>query len=103
MQNNEKLEEIAMLIIANSGEARSRCFSALKEAKKGEFEAAKELIKEAEESLHTAHESHRELLKMDANGDVAQMTVLLAHAQDHMMSSELAKELIEEMILLYQR
>ena len=64
----EKLEEIAMMIIANSGQARSDAFAALQEAKKGNFEDAEKLLKEAEESLQTAHESHRELLKMDASG-----------------------------------
>lgn len=47
----EKLEEIAMMIIANSGQARSDAFAALQEAKKGNFEDAEKLLKEAEESL----------------------------------------------------
>ena len=94
----EKLEEIAMMIIANSGLARSDAFAALQEAKKGNFEDAEKLLKEAEESLQTAHESHRELLKMDA-----QVSILLCHAQDHLMGSALALDLIREMIVLYQK
>ena len=43
----EKLEEISMMIIANSGAARSSSFAALGEAKKGNFEEADELIKKA--------------------------------------------------------
>ena len=77
----EKLEEIAMMIIANSGQARSDAFAALQEAKKGNFEDAEKILKEAEESLQTAHESHRELLKMDASGEVTQVSILLCHAQ----------------------
>ena len=50
------------------------------EAKKGNFEDAEKLLKEAEESLQTAHESHRELLKMDASGEVTQVSILLCHA-----------------------
>ena len=91
----EKLEEIAMMIIANSGQARSDAFAALQEAKKGNFEDAEKLLKEAEESLQTAHESHRELLKM--------VSILLCHAQDHLMGSALALDLIREMIVLYQK
>ena len=97
----EKLEEIAMMIIANSGQARSDAFAALQEAKKGNFEDAEKLLKEAEESLQTAHESHRELLKMDASGEVTQVSILLCHAQDHLMGSALALDLIREMIVLY--
>jgi len=95
----EKLEEIAMMIIANSGQARSDAFAALQEAKKGNFEDAEKLLKEAEESLQTAHE----LLKMDASGEVTQVSILLCHAQDHLMGSALALDLIREMIVLYQK
>ena len=98
----EKLEEISMMIIANSGAARSSSFAALEEAKKGNFEEADELIKKADESLQTAHESHRELLKMDATGEVDKVGILLCHAQDHLMGSALAEDLIKEMILLYK-
>ena len=98
----EKLEEISMMIIANSGAARSSAFAALAEAKKGNFEEADALLKSAEESLQVAHESHRELLKMDASGEVEKVSILLCHAQDHLMGSTLAEELIGEMIFLYR-
>lgn len=100
---DEKLEEIAMMIIANSGAARSAYFEALGKAKSGDMEKAGEMLKTADESLQVAHESHRELLKMDAKGDVEKVSILLAHAQDHLMGSALAGDLIKEMILLYQK
>ena len=74
-----------------------------KNQQKGNFEDAEKLLKEAEESLQTAHESHRELLKMDASGEVTQVSILLCHAQDHLMGSALALDLIREMIVLYQK
>ena len=98
----EKLEEIAMMIIANSGQARSDAFAALQEAKKGNFEDAEKLLKEAEESLQTAHESHRELLKMDASGEVTQVSILLCHAQDHLMTTLLLKDIIGTLIDVYR-
>ncbi|MCI8461647.1 MAG: PTS lactose/cellobiose transporter subunit IIA [Lachnospiraceae bacterium] len=99
---NEKLEELAMLIIANSGAARSAAFEALEQAKKGNSESADKLLKSAGESLQEAHEAHRCLLQMDAAGQVPQMSVLLCHAQDHLMGSALAQDLIQEMITLHQ-
>lgn len=99
---NEKLEEIAMMIIANSGAARSNAFAALQEAKKGNMTEADELMKSSEVSLQVAHESHRELLKMDATGEVDKVGILLCHAQDHLMGSALAGDLIKEMIELYK-
>lgn len=98
----EKLEEISMMIIANSGAARSSSFAALNEAKQGNFQEAEELLKSADASLQIAHESHRELLKMDATGEVDKVGILLCHAQDHLMGSDLAEDLIKEMIDLYK-
>lgn len=98
----EKLEEISMMIIANSGAARSGAFAALAEAKQGNFTVADELLKMADEKLQIAHESHRELLKMDATGEVEKVSILLCHAQDHLMGSALAGDLIKEMICLYR-
>lgn len=100
MQDNEKLEEIAMLIIANSGAGRSSAFGALEAAKKGEFGKADELLETAENQLHDAHEAHRQLLKMDSRGEISQVTILLTHAQDHLMTSVLAKEMITEIVAL---
>lgn len=103
MENNEKLEEIAMMIIANSGEARSESFNALSEAEKGNFDEADRLLAKADDDLRIAHNSHSELLKLDCSGEIETMSVLLAHAQDHLMTSSLAKDLIKEMIVLYKR
>jgi len=39
---------------------------------------------------------------MDAKGQVDSVSILLCHAQDHLMGSALAGDLIKEMILLYK-
>ncbi len=98
----EELEEISMLIIANSGAARSAAFEALQAAKKGDFAQADQCMENAQKSLQEAHESHRKLLQMDAKGEVENVSILLCHAQDHLMGSALANDLIKEMILLYR-
>lgn len=99
---NEELEEIAMTIIANSGAARSAAFEALQKAKNKEFDDAEALLKSADDSLQVAHEAHRKLLQLDAKGEVTSVSILLCHAQDHLMGSALAKDLIREMVFLYQ-
>ena len=95
----EKLEEIAMMIIANSGQARSDAFAALQEAKKGNWELVEPRIKEGEQFYRQAHEQHGEILLKE----VTQVSILLCHAQDHLMGSALALDLIREMIVLYQK
>ena len=103
METDEKLEDIAMLIIANSGAGRSSSFAALEAAKAGDFTKAEALMAEADGQFHTAHEAHRELLKMDSRGEVDRVSILLAHAQDHLMASTLAQELKREIILLHKK
>jgi PTS system cellobiose-specific IIA component len=89
-----------MGIIANAGAARGAAFNALAEAKKYNFAKAKELLKSSDDYAHEAHVKHSELLTMYANGEIEQSDLLIAHAQDHLMCAELAKELIFEVIEL---
>ena len=96
------LEETAMQIIANAGDERSKAFGALEAAKKNDFVKAKELLAEADKAGITAHKVQFELLTRFANGEKIEENVFLAHAQDHVMCSQLAHELINELVVLYQ-
>mgnify|MGYP003504939082 FL=1 len=96
------LEETAMQIIANAGQERSKAFEALQAAKKNDFVKAKQLLDEASTAGNTAHKVQFELLTSFANGEKIEENVLLAHAQDHVMCSQLANELINELVILYQ-
>ena len=105
MENNSEnsaMDMVSMTIIAKSGDARSMAFGALEAAKEGDFEKADELMKKSKESATLAHKAQTELLVNEANGEHAEVNVLLVHAQDHLMTSMLASELIQEIILLYK-
>lgn len=97
-----KLEEVVLNIIIHSGNAKSLCFDALGEAKKRNIERSKELIKEAKNEFLNAHRIQTEMLQGEANGDKTEVSLLMVHAQDHLMSSSLAMDLIEEMIEMYE-
>lgn len=96
------LEMISMQIIAGAGDAKGLIFDALEEAKKGNFEQAKEFVKQSEEASKNAHKAQMDLLVAQANGDIGAVDVLLVHAQDHLMTTLLAQELIKEIIRLYE-
>ncbi len=102
MENFKDCTDIAMVLIAHSGDARSMAFGALQEAKQGNYDVAKELMKKAEESSVLAHQAQTDLLIQEANGERADINVLLIHSQDHLMTSMLAMELIQEIIELHQ-
>ena len=95
------MELVAMEIILHSGNARSEAFQALKLAKEGKIEEAKEALKVAKEESLKAHKVQTNLIHEEARGNKAEIGLLLVHAQDHLMTSMLAKDLIEEMIDLY--
>lgn len=95
-------ESIAMSLIAHSGDARSAAFQALAAARNHDYEKAEQLLEESKKSSVEAHKAQTELLFAEASGKKTELNVLLVHAQDHLMTSMLAQELIAEMIHLYK-
>lgn len=98
-----ELEEAVMTIIVNAGHARSLCFEALRAARKGNVDEAKDRLREADDYSRLAHQMQTRLIEQDAGEGRQPMTLIMVHAQDHLMTSLLARELSEEIIHLYQR
>ncbi|WP_164845839.1 PTS lactose/cellobiose transporter subunit IIA [Enterobacter hormaechei] len=97
------LEEAVMEIIVNAGQSRSLCFEALHAARQGNLDEAKSLLREADGYARQAHKMQTKLIEPDAGEARQPMTLIMVHAQDHLMNSLLARELSEEIIHLYQR
>lgn len=53
--------------------------------------------------LSQGHGPHTDLVQKEAAGEDAKMSLILAHAEDQMMSTEAFKVLAEEMIELYKK
>ena len=92
-----------MQLIAAAGDAKGCAFEALTEANDGNFEKAEELLKQATAATLPVHKQQMELITATAQGEEVPIDVLLVHAQDHLMNSELAQDLIRELITLYKR
>ncbi|MCM7550240.1 PTS lactose/cellobiose transporter subunit IIA [Enterobacter hormaechei] len=97
------LEEAVMEIIVNAGQSRSLCFEARHAARQGNLDEAKSLLREADGYARQAHKMQTKLIEQDAGEARQPMTLIMVHAQDHLMNSLLARELSEEIIHLYQR
>ena len=97
------LEEAVMEIIVNAGQSRSLCFEALHAARQGNLDEAKSLLREADGYARQAHKMQTWLIEQYAGEARQPMTLIMVHAQDHLMNSLLARELSEEIIHLYQR
>lgn len=93
---------ICFELICNVGDARSSFIQAIQEAKNGNYEAAEALIKAGEESFAKGHEVHGKLVQKEAAGESTQVSLLLVHAEDQMMSAETFKILCTQFIDLYK-
>lgn len=99
----ENHEESLLNIIVNSGEAKSLAFESIQLAKNGEWAAADEKLSEAKQVQLQAHHAQTELLVQEANGEQTPFSMLLIHAQDHLMNSITFVDLSKEIVELYRR
>ncbi len=99
----QDLEEVVMGLIINSGQARSLAYAALKKAKEGDFEQAHNLMAESRLSLNEAHRVQTKLIEDDQGEGKTKVSLVLVHAQDHLMTSMLARELVTELIELHEK
>ncbi|WP_334074823.1 MULTISPECIES: PTS lactose/cellobiose transporter subunit IIA [Paenibacillus] len=91
-------EQTVMQIIASSGEARSLSLKAVRIAREGKLEEAEELVKQAKEKLKDAHKVQTKLIQAEGRGEKTEVTMLMIHAQDHLMNALTVRELIVELI-----
>ena len=89
-------------IVALSGDARTKLLNAVKKAKDGERDAARALVDEAQGLLNDAHTAQTDLLTAEARGEVTSPTVLLVHAQDHLMTTMLLRDVIDALMDIYR-
>ena len=97
------MEEIILNIIMHSGEARSCSLEAISLAKTGNFDKAKELIIKADEELGYAHNSQTSLIQGEASNDKIEFSLLLIHAEDHLMTTMTFKDLAIELIYIHEK
>ncbi|MFJ8512629.1 PTS lactose/cellobiose transporter subunit IIA [Lysinibacillus xylanilyticus] len=97
------LMESIMGLIVHSGNTRSECMEAIQLAKSGQIQEAKEKIQLANDALIEAHHSQTALLSQEARGEKVEVSMLLIHAQDHLMNAITFRDLATEMIELYER
>ncbi|CNI18710.1 N,N'-diacetylchitobiose-specific phosphotransferase enzyme IIA component [Yersinia aldovae ATCC 35236] len=100
---SDALENVVMGLIINAGQARSLAYKALKSAKTGDFVQADELMAQSRLALNEAHLVQTQLIEADQGEGKTKVTLVLVHAQDHLMNAMLARELIVELIELHQK
>ncbi|MDO4593835.1 MAG: PTS lactose/cellobiose transporter subunit IIA [Tissierellia bacterium] len=100
--NKKDVAMIGFEIVAFSGDARSKLLEALKLAKQKDFEGADQLVKKANECLVDAHNSQTEMLTLESRGEDVELGFIMVHAQDHLMTTLLLKDLIYTLMDIYK-
>ena len=100
--NREEAQMVAFQLISYAGDAFSSFFKADEKARNGEFDEADELIKKGESELTNAHNAQTELLAKEAQGKDIEYSIMLVHAQDHLMTTIMYERVAKEFITLYK-
>jgi PTS system cellobiose-specific IIA component len=95
-------EQVIFGIITISGEAKSTAYEALRAAKREDFQNAQEKMTEVDRILSGLHTQQMELIQKEAKGEQTEFSVLLVHALDIMMDSLSVRDLVKELIEIYQ-
>ncbi|KHF29278.1 Oligo-beta-mannoside-specific phosphotransferase enzyme IIA component [Anoxybacillus sp. BCO1] len=95
-------EQISFQLILHSGNARSKIIEAVRQYREGKAEDAERLLDEAEHDLSEAHHIHFHMIQKEAAGQRTEFSLLMMHAEDHLMSTMAMKELVKELIVLFK-
>lgn len=95
--------EVIMQLIVHGGTARSKAMEAIRYAKEGDIAKANELIIEATDALEQAHDFQSELIQNEADGNKVEISLLMVHAQDHLMNAMTIKDLAKEFVDMYEQ
>jgi PTS system cellobiose-specific IIA component len=97
------LEQEIFTIILHTGNARGFAYEALEAAESFDFDKADLLLNQADEELGKAHQTQTKLIQAEMNGVAFEKTLLLIHAQDHLMTAMSEQKLIERMIRVVKK
>ncbi|WP_160673286.1 PTS lactose/cellobiose transporter subunit IIA [Clostridium sp. C8-1-8] len=99
----QEMEMVTIEIVAYAGDARTCYVQALNAANAGDFDKASALVTEGNGLIAEAHKVQTKMLQMEASGEAVEVGFLTVHAQDHLMTVVLLRDIISNFIELYKR
>ncbi|GAA0123988.1 PTS lactose/cellobiose transporter subunit IIA [uncultured Clostridium sp.] len=97
------MENIIFKLISYSGEAKSFSMESISHAKAGNFKEAERCLELADKSLEEAHKEQTKLIQSEARDEKVEITLLMVHAQDHLMNAITVKDLAVEFMDMYKK
>lgn len=98
-------EQEILMMISSSGDSKAKAFQALQMVKTGDYKKARELLAEAKKADIEAHNVQTAMISAALNADESDsesISLLMVHAQDHYMTAQLARDLIEELVDVFE-
>jgi PTS system cellobiose-specific IIA component len=100
---SEEMELLIMNLIVDAGSAKSYAMEAIRLAKEGSVCDAEAALATADAELAKAHHAQTDLIQRAARGEDIEINLFMVHAQDHIMTAMLARDLSREIAELYRR
>lgn len=99
----EEIQLIACQIVSAVGAAKSMYMEAIAVAKKGDIEGAREKIQEGRAFYMEGHTHHFSLIQKEADGGDLPFSMIMMHAEDQLLSTEVIELMADEMIQIYEK
>jgi len=96
-------QDTVLRIILHGGNAKSLAMEAIMYAKAKDFEASRKSLNEAAEEIDNAHRMQTDSIQKEAAGEKSQVTLLMVHAQDHLMNAMTMIDLAKEIVEIYEK
>lgn len=103
MATKEEISMIGFEIVAYAGDAQTDLLAACEKARTGDVEAARELHASARQALVDAHDVQTRLLSQEAGGGEMDVTFIMVHAQDTLMTTMMLEKQTRFIIEAYER
>ena len=99
-----QLEQEIVGMISAAGDSKAKAFEALKMVKESRYDEARELLAQARKIDLEAHKIQTKLIQseMDPEAEKPELSLLMVHAQDHYMTSQLARDVIEALVDVFE-
>lgn len=95
--------EAIMGLIMYGGDAKGNAVEAIRSAKTGNFEEARSYLEKANKALNVAHNAQTGMLAQEAAGNPSEVSLLMVHGQDHLMTSLTFIDMAKELVDVYER
>lgn len=103
MATKQEISMVGFNIVAYAGDAKADLIDALNAARQGHFDHARELVKSANDSIVSAHNEQTKLLSKEAGGEEMDVTFIMVHGQDTLMTTMMLKDEVAFFIDEYER